>query len=213
MTNRTTSIRRSEALRVLVSLSLIVLMLVGCDSTASGQPKAKPEVPDAVKNFDPSKFEKAMFNGVALYTGPHSTPKDMKGLTIRGYNYTDTYIDSFAVNGAGGGNLEVSRQHAGGGKGTCCAPIPGGTALPMTVEISWKRDGDVPYCKQTVLLDGPVPADPYAFDVHFYQDGTIQVAIAPFDSEARIKLDRFNYVQRKASGNVNNDNKFSKCGP
>jgi hypothetical protein len=83
----------------------------------------------------------------------------------------------------------------------------------MTVEIAWKRDGDVPYCKQTVLLDGPVPRDPYAFDVHFYQDGTIQVAIAPFDSEARVKLDRFNAYERKASGNVNNDSKFSKCGP
>jgi hypothetical protein len=28
-------------------------------------------------------------------------------LTIYGYNYTDLYIDSFSVNGNGGGNLEV----------------------------------------------------------------------------------------------------------
>jgi hypothetical protein len=27
-------------------------------------------------------------------------------LTIYGYNYTDLYIDSFSVNGNGGGNLE-----------------------------------------------------------------------------------------------------------
>ena len=32
-----------------------------------------------------------------------------------GYNYTDNYISSFSVNGAGGGNLEVSIPTAGGG--------------------------------------------------------------------------------------------------
>lgn len=211
MTGRLQFVKRAFSLKAWVAAILASLVLVACDGAANGP--AKPAVPDAVKNFDPSKFEKPMFNGVALYTGPHSTPKGMKGLTIRGFNYTDTYIDSFAVNGAGGGNLEVSRNHAGGGGGTCCASIPDGSELPMTVEIAWKRDGDVPYCKQTVLLDGPVPNDPYAFDVHFYQDGTIQVAIAPFDVEARVKLDRFSAHERKASGNVNNDTKFSKCGP
>jgi hypothetical protein len=154
-----------------------------------------------------------MFNGVKLYTGPHSTPKGLKGLTIRGFNYTDFYIDNFAVNGAGGGNVEVSDQHTGGGKGTCCAPISGGIDLPTTVEISWKRDGDSPYCKQKVLLDGPVPKEPYAFDVHFYQDGTIQVAISEFDTDVRVHLDRFSALQRRATGNVNNDSKFSRCGP
>ncbi|MBC7993220.1 MAG: DUF3304 domain-containing protein [Rhizobacter sp.] len=211
MTDRLHLVKRALSLKACTGLFLASLTLIACHGAANGP--AKPAIPDAVKNSDPSKFEKPMFNGVALYTGPHSTPKGMKGLTIRGYNYTDTYIDSFAVNGAGGGNLEVSRKHAGGGGGTCCASIPGGLELPMTVEIVWKRDGDAPYCKQTVLLDRPVATDPYAFDVHFYQDGTIQVATAPFDSEARVNLERFNAYERKASGNVNNDSKLSRCGP
>jgi Protein of unknown function (DUF3304) len=211
MTSRLHFGKGALSLKAWVAPVLTSLILVACDGAANGP--TKPPVPDAVKNFDPSKFEKPMFNGVALYTGPHSTPKGMKGLTIRGFNYTDTYIDSFAVNGAGGGNLEVSRNHAGGGGGTCCASIPGGLELPTTVEIVWKRDGDTPHCKQTVLLDGPAPTAPDALDVHFYQDGTIQVAIAPFDSEARVNLGRFNAYERKASGNVNNDSKFSRCGP
>src|SRR5882724_9654200 len=131
------------------ALILVAWMLVACDGSASDQSKAKPKASNAVKNVEASQFKKPMFNGVALYTGPYSTPKGMNGLMIRGYNYTDTYIDSFSVNGAGGGNLEVSNQETGGGGGTCCAPINAGTDLPMTVEISWERDGDVPYCKQT----------------------------------------------------------------
>jgi Protein of unknown function (DUF3304) len=134
----------------------------------------------------------------------------MKGLTIAGYNYTDTYIDSFAVNGAGGGNLEVSQPSSGGG-GTCCASILDDFPLPLTVEISWKRDGEVPWCKQTVLLDGPLPKEANYFEVHFYQDGTIQVAITDYPSPARVKLQRFNYAQRHASGNVDNDTKYSEC--
>ncbi|MBC7993450.1 MAG: hypothetical protein H7Z15_09445, partial [Rhizobacter sp.] len=47
--------------------------------------------------------------------------RDSKGLpksysvVAYGYNYTDTYIDSFEVDGAGGGNLEVSTPTAPGG--------------------------------------------------------------------------------------------------
>jgi Protein of unknown function (DUF3304) len=150
------------------------------------------------------------FKGQRLYTGPHRTPKGLKGLTIVGYNYTDNYIDRFAVNGAGGGNIEVAQGDTYGG-GTCCAPIVDDMPLPITVEISWKRDGDVPSCKQTVLLDGPLPKEPNYFEVHFYQDGTIQVAITDYPSPARVKLQRFNYAQRHANGNADNDSKFSEC--
>ena len=106
--------------------------------------------------------------------------------------------------------MEVSAPGSYGG-GTCCAPIPDDTPLPMTVDISWKRDGDVPQCKQTVLLEGPVPANANVFEVHFYQDGTIQVAITEETSMPRLNLDRFSYVQRKSSDNVVNDSKFSEC--
>jgi hypothetical protein len=151
------------------------------------------------------------FQGTPLHTGPHKTPKGMRGLTIVGYNYTDTYIDSFAVNGSGGGNLEVSERDSGGGKGTCCAPIGDDVALPIKVEIAWKRDGDAPKCRQTVLLDGAVAKQPNIFEVHFFQDGPIQLAITDYPSPARVKLDRFSPAFRHAKGNLDNDLAHSEC--
>jgi Protein of unknown function (DUF3304) len=211
MTDRPHLMNRALSLWACAGLVLVALVLAGCDGPAVTP--AKPSTPDSVKNTDRNKFEKPMFNGVPLYTGPHSTPKGMNGLLLVAYNYTDLYIDNFAVNGAGGGNAWVSSKDHSYGGGACCAPIPESTPLPLAVEVSWKRDGDVPYCKQHVLLDGPIPPDPGAFEVHFYPDGTIQVAITSRPSEPRLKLDRFDMTQRRASNNVNNDSKFSRCGP
>jgi hypothetical protein len=42
-------------------------------------------------------------------------------LTIVGYNYTTRYIDSFSVNGNGGGNIMRSTPESGGGGAVCCA--------------------------------------------------------------------------------------------
>ena len=182
---------------------------MACDAGVTVAQDPKSKIPDAVKTFDSSKYKKPMFKGTELYTGPHRTPKGMHGLMIAGYNYTDGAIYSFAVGAAGGGGMEVSRPGGYGG-GTCCAPILDDIELPITVDISWNRDGDV-WCKQTVLLDGPVPTKPNVFEVHFYQDGTIQVTITEEPSLPRLNLDRFNRIQRKASGNVNNDSKFSEC--
>jgi hypothetical protein len=156
-------------------------------------------------------MDKPSFKGTPLYTGPHKTPKGMKGLGIAGYNYTDSYLDTFSVNGAGGGNVYVSTLTSGGGSVTCCASIPDDMTLPITVEISWRRDGDAPYCKQTVLLDGPVANEPNYLEVHFYQDGTIQLAITDYPSPPRVKLREFSPAFRHASGNVDNDLKYSEC--
>jgi hypothetical protein len=213
MSNRTPlSQMISSTTRPWLLACLLGLLVMGCSreqhATAAS---ADVKIPGAVKNFDPKTYKSPMFKGVQLYTGPHRTPKGMSGLTISGYNYTDTYIDSFTVERAGGGNLEVSSPSTIGG-GACCASIPADTPLPIPVEIAWKRDGDVPWCRQTVLLEGPVPENAHFFEVHFYLDGTIQVAIADEQRLPRLKLDRFNYAQRKASGNINNDSKFSECG-
>jgi hypothetical protein len=199
--------------RLLLATCILGLTLAGCSreqhATAAS---ADVKIPDAVKNFDLKTYKPPMFKGVQLYTGPHRTPKGMSGLTLVAYNYTDTYISNFTVNGAGGGNVEVSDMQSGHGGGACCAPISADTPLPMPVEITWKRDGEVPYCRQTVLLNGPIPPNPNAFEVHFYQDGTIQVAITDFPSPQRLSLKNFNRLQRKASDNINNDSKFSECG-
>lgn len=198
---------------LLLATCFLWLPLAGCgrDQPTTAAP-TKIVIPDAVKNFDPKKYKPPMLNGVELYTGPLRTPKGMHGLTLVAYNYTDTYISNFTVERAGGGNVEVSDMQSGHGGGACCAPISDDTPLPMPVDITWKRDGDVPYCRQTVLLNGPIPSNPNAFEVHFYQDGTIQVAITDYPSPQRLNLKNFNRLQRKASGNINNDSKFSECG-
>jgi Protein of unknown function (DUF3304) len=203
-------------IKLSASISLSVVILVTMSMTActrvqqaTAQPSDSPtlKAPKPLNNDD----KPPTFKGVPLYTGPHRTPKGMEGLTLHAYNYTDTYIDSYSVNGAGGGNVEVSVDSAGGSGGACCAPVRADMPLPTTVEIKWKRDGDVPYCRQTVLLDGPIPAKPNNFEVHFYPDGTIQVAITDSPSEARLKLERFNRLQRKPESNINNDSKYSEC--
>ena len=57
-----------------------------------------------------------------------------------GYNYTDTYIDSFSVNGAGGGNLAVSTPTAPGGGHTCCMTLVSGLPLDYEYVVKWTRD-------------------------------------------------------------------------
>jgi hypothetical protein len=180
-------------------LVAVAVAVVGCGPVGPTAPSK-----NSVAAQQPS------FNGKPLHTGPHKTPKGMKGLTIVGYNYTDTYIAKFAVNGAGGGNIEVSRNDNYGG-GTCCAPIVDDVPLPITVEVSWQRDGDAARCKQSVLLDGPMPREANYFEVHFYQDGSIQLAITDYPSPARVKLDRFSPAFRHAKGNLDNDLTHSEC--
>lgn len=200
---------------------LFAALLLTCALAACEREVDAKSVADTIPNISEEQrarirqMEKAgppTFQGTRLYTGPHRTPAKMEGLTMVGYNYTDTYISDFSVNGAGGGNIEVSSKEHSYGGGTCCAAIPADTPLPLTVQIEWKRDGNVPRCRQTVLLDGPVPADPRYFEVHFYQDGKIKVALSDYPSVPHVLIDRFDYTKRKASGNVINDTKYGTCG-
>ena len=127
-----------------------------------------------------------------------------------GYNYTDNYISSFSVNGAGGGNLEVSIPTAGGGKYTCCMTLVSGLPLDYEFVVKWTRDRKR-WCEQTVKLTKPIPIEPRYFEVHFYQDGHIEVEATQESSDPRLKLERANYAERHEMGNVNNDEKFSRC--
>ena len=127
-----------------------------------------------------------------------------------GYNYTDRYIDSFEVDGSGGGNLEVSIPTAGGGKNTCCTTLVSGLPLGTEFTIEWTRDREV-WCEQTVKLTRPVPLDPHYLEVHFYQDGHIEIEATQQASAPRLKLDRVSYARRHETGNIDNDGKFGKC--
>lgn len=184
-------------------LVIAILAMTGCGRDGASAPPGEPAA---------TAYTPPMLNGRELYTGPHRTPKGMKGLTIAGYNYTDTYIDSFRVNGAGGGNINVSSPTSGGGGGTCCAPIRADMPLPAPVEITWTRDiRRGPWCKQTVLLEGPVREPANYFEVHFYQDGHVEVALSDFPGPPRVRLPRYDVEARHAHGNVINDEKYAEC--
>jgi hypothetical protein len=138
-------------------------------------------------------------------------------LTIYGYNYTDTEIGSFEVNGQGGGNVQLSTPDDGGGSGVCCVRVftPYRETRPIT--IKWSRDGDT-WCEQEVTLKPPLPEDAKAFEVHFYRDGRIEVAVTGdlrtrMSSPPRVRLAAFSRATRNKdeSKNINNDAKFARC--
>jgi Protein of unknown function (DUF3304) len=142
--------------------------------------------------------------------------RDAKGFPITysvvayGYNYTDLYIDSFEVDGAGGGNLAVSTSDSGGGGHACCARITSGIPLGTTFTIKWTRDREQ-WCEIDVPLTKPVPKEPRYLEVHFYPDGMVEIEATQKASKPRLALDRFSRGERKATGNVNNDDKYARC--
>ena len=127
-----------------------------------------------------------------------------------GYNYTDGYIDSFSVNGAGGGNLAVSTPTSPGGGHTCCTRLRSGKPKGDLFTIKWTRDRET-WCELEVPLQDPVPVGAKYLEVHFYPDGSVQIYPSVEASPPRLKLERFNYADRHETGNVINDNKFAKC--
>ena len=142
-----------------------------------------------------------------------STAGDMsRGYSVvaYGYNYTDTYIDSFEVDGAGGGNLAVSTPTAPGGGHTCCTTLFSGLPLGTEFTIKWTRDRKR-WCEQTVLLTKPIPVEPRYLEVHFYQDGHIEIEATQQASPPRLKLERASYARRHQSNNTNKDEKLSRC--
>lgn len=138
-------------------------------------------------------------------------------LALVGYNYTDYEITSFEVNGQGGGNIEVSDEDEAASGSVCCVSVysPMPKALPVT--IKWNPIDDK-WCEQTVMLEPPLPAKPENFEVHFYPDGHIEVAVTDpptgrMYSTARVKLPRKhrNSRHQDESQNVDNSSKFARC--
>ena len=127
-----------------------------------------------------------------------------------GYNYTDLYIDSFEVDGAGGGNLSVSTPTAGGGGHACCASVTSGLPLGTLFTIKWTRDRKR-WCEQDVPLTKPIPIEPRYLEVHFYPDGKIEIDATQRASPPRLKLERASYARRHETNNVINDENYSRC--
>ncbi|WP_257458771.1 DUF3304 domain-containing protein [Archangium lipolyticum] len=131
-------------------------------------------------------------------------------LEINGFNYTDLYIDSFEVNGRGGGNIFVSTPESGGGGGTCCASWWPDPKDPMPLKIKWTRGGDR-WCEKEVLVTGPVPANPRHLGVHFFPDGHIEAEVTEQFPEVKLRLESVSPVERKKTGNKVADEQVARC--
>ena len=178
---RTSSVRRPLSWGLALSVAL-----VGCEEHSS---------PSANQTAEAPTVQKASTAGAGK----------SRALTIYGYNYTNRYIDQFYVDGQGGGNLDVSGPGSGGGGSVCCIGWRDGTRLPQTVHIRWVAGGCLHtvvnssgesreavrhvFREKDVILSGPVPADPGYFEVHFYPDEHIEVAITTLPSHPRLQLD------------------------
>lgn len=166
---------------------LLVIGLAGCsrDTTAQTQATREAAAPPAGTE--------------ATYA-----PPKRHMLTIYGYNYTDRYIDDYRVNGQGGGNLDLSTESTGGGKSACCVSWLEGSKLPKKIEVMWTASyciqrrtnsaGETRDWREPILhiaelqFNGPVPQNPKYFEVHFYKDGHIELAMTEQSSWPRLKL-------------------------
>ena len=125
-------------------------------------------------------------------------------LALVGYNYTNRHIDSFTVDGQGGGNLYVSSPTSGGGGTACCVEYWPGTRV-NTVTIRWQSGAcyyhasspsspdiyDIYYQfykEREVTVADDVPADAKYMEVHFFPDGSVKAAVTASTSRPRLLL-------------------------
>ncbi|MBB5189385.1 hypothetical protein HNQ50_000095 [Silvimonas terrae] len=141
---------------------------------------------------------------------PQAQPKTWFSLGLIAYNYTNRTIDTYSVNGAGGGNVFLSRSSAGGSKTTCCSGFSLKDPLPRQYRIQWggdecrytqvssydgtrRNDARILWREQTVSLSAadihvPPGEEPAYFETHFYPDGHVEVAVTSRPSAPRLIL-------------------------
>lgn len=151
----------------------------------------------------------ACSNGASSQTGSSGLPVYQErgpiSLSLVGYNYTDRYINEFSVSGRGGGNLYVSSPTSGGGGTTCCAKHwPG--LKERKVKVRWQSgacyyrvrasDSDRVYetlhsfyKEAQVVVDDRAGERARYMEVHFYPDGSVQLAATEQPSMPRLALD------------------------
>jgi hypothetical protein len=124
-----------------------------------------------------------------------------------GYNYTDRHISDYSVNGAGGGNINLSSPTSGGSGVSCCVKLSKKHTGPIRVTVRWQVDGckyveSDPktgaadelrhfYYKETeVDVQRKVDEDANYLETHFYPDGSVQVQLTEYGTEPRLILDQ-----------------------
>jgi hypothetical protein len=127
-------------------------------------------------------------------------------LDLIGYNYTDNYIDSYSVDGQGGGNIMASSPTSGGSGIACCVKLSKDTVGTFRVRVRWQYGGCTyttksqisgsvfenihPFFKKTeveVRLEAGMK--PKYLEVHFYQDGSVQAQLSEDPSRPRLVMD------------------------
>lgn len=148
--------------------------------------------------------------GCAQAGAPIETPPTERlsvaadSLLIQGYNYTNDYINSFTVDGQGGGNLYVSGPTSGGGGSVCCVSYPRGTPLPIKLKIRWVGSYCMEYETSQFGRTSSYPlgiwreaealavdlseGKPRALEVHIFPDGHAEAAITRGYSRPRMIL-------------------------
>lgn len=130
---------------------------------------------------------------------------ETRNLALEGYNYTNSYIADYSVNGQGGGNLRVSGPSSGGGGTVCCVQYTAGNV--STVKVRWQVGGCMFdegrdkkgkmaqqihsfYKEKEVTVDSNVPNDPHYFEVHIYSDDHVEAMITEHSSKPRLILSK-----------------------
>jgi hypothetical protein len=136
--------------------------------------------------------------GAAVSNGSGATVKTSPvasnlSLTIKGYNYTDRYINDFSINFHGGGDINVSGPDTGGGGSVCCMPFL--VADPTkNVVVRWQANACYFKTKSTIsdevfddlysyFKEERVPVivnpgrSPKYFEVHIFPTGVAKVLL------------------------------------
>ena len=185
--------------------ALLAALVVLCGLSACVQAQA-PQTQPQLRNLSDDRREAAA-PAASAEPAESRLAVDARSLLIQGYNYTDDYIDSFTVDGQGGGNLYVSGPSSGGGGSVCCASFIRGTPMPVKLKVRWvggycmwQEPNPYPigqrfYAKRvslwreaSALLVDLSQGKPRALEVHIFPDGHVEAAITPGYSRPRLVL-------------------------
>jgi hypothetical protein len=97
---------------------------------------------------------------------------------ITGINHTSTYISSFYVNEAYGGNISKKEEGGGGGTVTCCLSLPERFKPGQKVHVSWNASNTA----EDHWQERDVEVDPYPDGggnawVNFLPDGRVRIIV------------------------------------
>lgn len=149
---------------------------------------------------------------VSKYPVPENDAGTHYMLGIIGYNYTDSLIANYTVDGQGGGDIRLSSPTSGGGSTVCCIMFSKKPHWPIYVLVRWQNGGcrentkdnkfvgnHYRYKEATVSVDRGISSNPSDIAVHFYQDGSVKVRLSDGDDPPLVKRpenrpDKFNLL-------------------